>query len=667
MTKEGVVNHEFISNRDFTHSDLYYDFVRNYTSSNYPYKVRPFTIFDQLPESVETKESCEVIKPKTLNLVELFQSVAKSKDQGHLVPLFEELYNNTKSLSLTKTPSGAKILNVKAFNFLSIKQLDLDFDDWKELIISGGNGQGKSSCLEILFFTLTGKNTKKLALDDLKRYGEDNFGTSVTLKLQDNIIEIQRSRKGSESILNLVVNGTKYRSDSVSNTQKYIYELLGVSEKELLLFSYFSTFGYESFTDMSAKPQYEIIAKLAQTEQLDALRDASISKTKEVTKERDSLKFYHDRLVNDLNSKTTLLESLEALSVEPIDVSLLQKEIDDASVKLYGLNNLKTKMDSVVSEHSSTDKVKHLLQKEIDSYKKEVEELASKRKLLLSGKCYTCGQDYSSQNNIDKINLRLKELSITVPPKMKELGELSQKVIELKEKVNTLADKKIQVSTEISKCKDIMQKANQRIGQSTKIAMELGKLDQTKSSITEIEESIENTIAKLSECESILAHCKALDSLLARSGGLVTYLFNNTLELVNARLKALTFDLGFRVKLVFNGELEIKVSGFSAKDTSFNNLSGGERKLVEISLIGAFINTYNTIYNLESGLLGYVFLDETVSYVDSRNIDKVKTILNRINSNIVLITHEINLKNEFDHCILVSKTDEDGSIYQLIS
>ena len=668
LTKDGVTSHKFIPNREFDNCDLYYDFVRNYTTGNYPYKVRKNTIFDALPEEVVTEKLGESVKPKTLNLIELFQSVATDKGLEHLVPLFEGLYQNTKAMNLAKVPSGATLQNVKAVNFLSIKQFNLPFEEWGELLITGSNGVGKSSGIDCVFFALTGKNTKKLTLDELKYYGTESFGVSVTLKIGENIVEVQRGRNGSTSFMNLVINGANYKSDTVVNTQKYLYEMLGVTEKELMLFSYFSTFEYESFADMSAKPQYEIIAKLAQTEQLDALRDASSANTKEVSKEVDGLKFYLDRLNSDLNTKTDLLASLEALATEePVDVSVYQKAIEDSSAKLFELNNKKAAIDTLVSEHASTEKVRSLLFNEIANYKNEVTELISKKSKLADGKCYTCGQSYDSKEELAKIASRMAELGKTVPPKVVELEELTRKTKELKEKVAAIAEQKMAIATEISKCKESMQKSNSMITRATKMASEMGKIDNIRESIVEIERSIDEHSIKLLGATEVLRKYRELDGLLARNGEVVTYLFNNTLETVNAKLKALTHLLDFKVKLVFNGELQIKVSGFSNNVTNFNNLSGGERKLVEISLIGAFINAYNTIYNLKSGLLGFTFLDETISYVDARNIDKVKTILSRIESNIVLITHESSLKTEFTHSMVVTKTDELGSQYTLIS
>lgn len=571
-------------------------------------------------------------------------------------------------MNLAKVPSGATLQNVKAVNFLSIKQFNLPFEEWGELLITGSNGVGKSSGIDCVFFALTGKNTKKLTLDELKYYGTESFGVSVTLKIGENIVEVQRGRNGSTSFMNLVVNGATYKSDTVVNTQKYLYEMLGVTEKELMLFSYFSTFEYESFADMSAKPQYEIIAKLAQTEQLDALRDASSANTKEVSKEVDGLKFYLDRLNSDLNTKTDLLASLEALATEePVDVSVYQKAIEDSSAKLFELNNKKAAIDTLVSEHASTEKVRSLLFNEIANYKNEVTELISKKSKLADGKCYTCGQSYDSKEELAKIASRMAELGKTVPPKVVELEELTRKTKELKEKVAAIAEQKMAIATEISKCKESMQKSNSMITRATKMASEMGKIDNIRESIVEIERSIDEHSIKLLGATEVLRKYRELDGLLARNGEVVTYLFNNTLETVNAKLKALTHLLDFKVKLVFNGELQIKVSGFSNNVTNFNNLSGGERKLVEISLIGAFINAYNTIYNLKSGLLGFTFLDETISYVDAKNIDKVKTILSRIESNIILITHESALKTEFDRIMVVTKTDELGSQYTLIS
>lgn len=666
--EKGVQGHEFISNRDFEHSDLYYDFVKYYTEENYPYKIRPKTFFDKLPENKTTDENGVVVeKTATLNLVELFSTVVKAKEQEQLIPLFEELYTETKQVIVGKVPSKSKILRIEAENFMSIAKMDMGFDDWGQLLITGSNGLGKSACIDSIFFTLTGKNTKKLTLDELKRNGTNNYMTSVTLNINGDTVKITRKRVDSVSTMDLIINGTPYQTDSVTNTQKYVLELLGVTEKELLTFCYFSTFEYESFTSMTAKPQYEIISKLAQTEVLDTLRQASLDKTKSISEDLKTQKFYLDRLLADKKSKESSVETLELVSSEEqVSVEQIQQQIEETSARMSSLNNVKASFDKTVSEYNSSIKVKSMLESELDRYKTEGKTLLEKRAKLAAGKCYTCGQKYNSEKEIADIDSKLLGLKALVPSKMEELKNITSKVNGLKETVNQLSSKKLTVEQDITRCKADLQSFNSKIAKATKIALELGKLTQLRESIEQVQRDIESTQDKVSELESLVANYKNLDKILARDGEMVDYLFNNTLNMLNTKLKQLTLNLGFNVKLSFDKELSIKVSGFLDKPMNFNNLSGGQRKLVEIALIGCFLNAYNEIYSLDKGLIGYTFLDEVVSYVDHSNMEKVFTLLSRMESNVVVITHESSLKNEFDKVIEVTMTTEEGSVYTRI-
>lgn len=104
-------------------------------------------------------------------------------------------------------------------------------------------------------------------------------------------------------------------------------------------------------------------------------------------------------------------------------------------------------------------------------------------------------------------------------------------------------------------------------------------------------------------------------------------------------------------------KMSLKVTLFG-KEKDYVNLSGGEKRRVDIAVMVTLNKIIRKMYNISLGLLGILILDEIFSSLDDSGEENVYNLLeelsNSINS-IYVITHTDELKSYFNNSIVVKK------------
>jgi DNA repair exonuclease SbcCD ATPase subunit len=330
----------------------------------------------------------------------------------------------------------------------------------------------------------------------------------------------------------------------------------------------------------------------------------------------------------------------------------LNKEILKLSDQVVVLSEKRSNINQRITEQSNKKKLNALLTKDISNLKSEVADLQKKKKSLDKHLCYTCNQPFDSKDEEQKIEIRIKEIIILAKSKKEELDNL--KYTEANEED---FDSLRIIEKEIQHVKNESQDLKNKLSRASKVDREKSKVSFYSASVEEVSKTLADNEVLITEVNNELDELKSLEKLLARDGILSNYLLENTCNIINNELSYLLDGSEFSIKLVADKEIKVLVSINNLKEKEYNSLSSGEKKIVEISLIIAFINSYCNIFSLNKGLLGYIFLDEICVYVDSNRLNLVIELLSKCKSNKIVITHENNLKVQFNHKINVEKVN----------
>lgn len=644
---------EFISNYEFEHSDSYYDFI--YVSEFKETYRRKNTYPKLITYKVESKKEDSVLS--NYSLKDVFDFVNKDSEYSDIESDFFALYKDALSISTTLFPNESCLKSIKIKNFMSIKDMDFNFDSWDTLLINGPNGSGKSSIFQSIFFCLTGETSKKLTIDNVVKYGETHMYLELSFSQGDKDFVIVRERKDKVSDLSVLINNVSFKKNTIAETQQLIYEILGVSKDELFLFSYFDSLNYQSFAQLTDSQKYSVISKLSSTDILDTMRNLLKEKISTTTKESSSIQFYLNRLSEDLIKKNKLLSEIQSSSlVVKRNSEEIYKDIEEVDLAIKYLEDQKIIIKNQVDFQNNLSNSIIYCKKELQTMKDQYLLLTKKKASLQNNTCSECGQHYSP-NNIEELLSSLGEKLSSIVNNSKDL------TIKLKD----FESKKVDLKFDLSKFSGLPQLLNKKsilkseLTQSLVDSSQISKQESLTSEIKDIESKTSEYTLKLSEISNELIKLKKIEKIVTRDGIIAKSLLQNSIDNLNSELKNILSFSDLSVKICNDKSYTIKVKLKNEQETLFNNLSNGERKLVEISLIISFINVYSKTFRLNKSILGYVFFDELFTYLDQNNIQVCKEILEDCKSNKLIITHESELKSYFTSTLQLHKSD-DGTI-----
>jgi len=163
------------------------------------------------------------------------------------------------------------------------------------------------------------------------------------------------------------------------------------------------------------------------------------------------------------------------------------------------------------------------------------------------------------------------------------------------------------------------------------------------------EESINNTEKrKLVESENLkLLKQKAQDydvcKFVLSEEGVRSFVVKRLLSMMNASIQQYINDLGMSIRCKFNEYFDEQLSNDKGIEISYWNLSGGERRTVDLACAWAFKDLKRKISGVTSNV---EFFDEYLdSTLDSTGIDKlieqIKCRIDKYNLSVYVISHRV--------------------------
>lgn len=287
-----------------------------------------------------------------------------------------------------------KIVELKSSNIKKIKAVELTIDDKQNVILlTGRNGQGKSSILDSIWYALGGKNA---APERPIRDGEEK--AEIELNLDGYIVTRTFTDKGSY-LKALNKDGAKF-----SNPQEFLDFILGNLSFDPLEFSRMNaknqiqqliTICGEDFSDLDAKKKelteertlvYREMGKLPkhELEVIEQARPLAIQPEESLTELSDILQKAQNQSADFFRAQQTIAENAkkilnfeqqldqiaQAIEILKKENEKLSKEVKDTDVNV---DEIKLRMSNAEEKNRSIAKNKQILQ-ESEAYNKKKNE-----------------------------------------------------------------------------------------------------------------------------------------------------------------------------------------------------------------------------------------------------------------------------------------------------
>ena len=553
--------------------------------------------------------------------------------------------------------------NLSGQNFLSIgnDQILIDFQSGFNLITGKNldnpdrvNGIGKSCIAELFYYALFGKTIrdikKEFIINNITK-GKGAIELTFDVETDNDTQTYTIKRQLKPSSVTLLRGEEDITKDSIANTDKFICDLIGSNPVicrscDILSLS-------DNIPFMAKKPEekrkfindifsLEVFGKMS-NELKNLIREnksdmnISSAKLEEIDNTLETLNRQQEDYQKKVQEREEILEQKRKEIQEKIDetvekivkisitdvsaIQLEQEKYHEAWRKLDG------KIGHVNDAISSKETLRRLKTKEIDKFSSVEDGI----------QCDKCLQDipHTHVEHLEKMKEQYQS----------ELDGIVEEIDELKEQKSQFHTKKEKVQAKVAEFQD---QINESKVTKQKLEGLENSLKQYKDSLNNLkleelpkpnfEESIQNTwVRQNTENDNFrMLKQKSDDYEICKfvlgEEGVRSFVVKRLLSMMNASIQQYINDLGMSIRCKFDEYFDEQLSNDKGKEISYWNLSGGERRTVDLACAWAFKDLKRKISGVSSNV---EWIDEVFdSAFDERGFDLlVELMKQRIDKN----------------------------------
>lgn len=586
---------------------------------------------------------------------------------------------------------------LKGQNFLSVgnDQISVDFQSGFNLITGKNidnpdrvNGIGKSVMAELFYYAQFGKTIREIKKDFIINNitkGKGAIELTFDVETEQDVQTYTIKRQVKPSTVTLLRGEEDITKDSIANTDKFICDLIGSNPVicrscDILSLS-------DNIPFMAKKPEekrkfindifsLEVFGKMS-NELKNLIRDnkgemnISTARLEELNNTLETLNDQQADYLKKVQEREAILEQKRKEIQEKIDetsekiaktsitdvsaIQLEQKKYESAWDKLDG------KIGEVNSQISSKETLKKLHTTKIKKYSSVESDI----------ECDDCLQ------NIPHTHVEVLENKVT--QFKAELDDITTEIEELNSGKSDLMVKKSKIQNKIAEFQDQINEA--------KVTRQ--KLEGLENSLKQYKESMDNL--KLDELpkpafeENIIKTQERHDTerdnflLLKQKSedyevckfvlgeeGVRSFVVKRLLSMMNASIQQYINDLGMSIRCKFDEYFDEQLSNDKGKEISYWNLSGGERRTVDLACAWAFKDLKRKISGVSSNVeFGDEFFD---SAFDGHGFDLlvqlVKQRIDKYNLSFYAISHRKEIEKHITGEILF--LEKEGGVTRRI-
>lgn len=557
------------------------------------------------------------------------------------------------------------IHNIKVKDFKSLYGVhEFNFDKMNGLVkLSGPIGSGKTSIGEALIWGLYG-NVKGQTNPGLVAWNCKACEVELNLTSKDKEVHIIRNIR--EPLI-VEINGKTLSASNKKDTQaileEEVYDIPKLAVTKMCIISFNA---FNSLASMSVGETKQFLDDIFGFKLFSEYTDEVKIERKSQENEAIRLQSVYDENMEQIEHLKQKQISQTTELKQTIDIDALNKKRAEYIEQGIAEKKKKDEFESKIFEEKQSwdDKIKECQDKMTEA-KTLGQQAKSHYNTFKTGICPTCGQKID-QSHIDEYKQKY-EGYINV---YKE-WDVKKKEYE----VNKIAvDKKYYDSIET--CKNNITELKQKI---TNIDAEVKSYndsvqllnDNYDVLIKELEEKIKNIKEQLDKCDMEIAEWNEMNELFSKT--LRYNLLETLIPHINRSIQFFINKLEQNYKIEYDQEFKahIYVDGWD-KEISYNNLSTGQRKSLDLAIIFGILQ--NIIANVDLNIL---FLDELFSNMDvnARNImitllkenmedNKTIFIINHAEMGDDLFSHKIRVHLEKKRIVSVSEKKGEDVIVQ---
>ena len=518
-----------------------------------------------------------------------------------------------------------KINKIEIKNFYSIKNVVLNFDKFKGVVLlegknrdtGGSNGSGKSAIIEAVVWGLFGRTIRKSTEEALIN-SQSKKDCLVRITVNDNVV-IERGKKPTH--LKFIVGDTERTQANALGTQKVIEETLRTNYKVFLASTVFGQQNTMGFVNATPDDKRTIIKNFLNLDDLFALRE--------------SVKYLKSQYSQTIKKQGAVI-SEHGLSIEAYDKKLksLSKLREEVEGK-YDEETLALSLGEVVqSEKDNSDSDWHVkdLNRLIKAEEGRLSELTKKLHNPVDT-CNKCGQKITTPVDEKEVSDAITHSNSMSAKYQRERHQYSNKIKELP--ISSSQYHKVIEYNQLKKESETFE----------------GLREETKEKIQKAHDIKQEYNCRY---ETMRFWEKAFSE-----AGLVKYIIRNILKYLNGKVNFYLSHLSKgKFFLEFDEELKETIT-HQGREVHYISLSGGEKRKIDLAVLLGLQQLLAISSTEESNLM---FFDEIAENLDQDGLDGLYILVSELKKDktLFVITHNNYLKSLLDNVRTLTITKHRG-------
>lgn len=516
-------------------------------------------------------------------------------------------------------------------------------------LIIGKNGEGKSTILDALCFSLFGKPFRNINKSQLIN-SINNKNCLVTIEFSIGKKEYKIIRGIKPNIFEIWCDGEMLNQDAASRDYQKVLEqqILRLNYKTFTQVVILGSASFVPFMQLPSHQRREVIEDILDIKIFSTMNQLLKQKAQETKDEILKIESDIKNARTKVDSQTQLIKTISEAKTDSInkieskitealaDIETNQAEIDNIVQEIDTLKSQITSKEKITQDLEKAKTVKSKLSQKIETCEHHTEFFSD------NDVCPSCSQDIPEEHKskiVQDLNKKVLEHNSQISELESILENLNAKLSNINDIVSQITDKNIELSTKNSTITLLNRQVKQLEAEIEDSKADTSNLDEEKRKLKELAEEAMGKI-KIKTSLSEQRNLEEVASVLLKDTGIKTAIIREYLpamnKLINKYLNSMDAYIHFELDESFN---EIVKSRYRDEFT-YASFSEGEKQKIDL----AVLFTWRQIAKLKNSVnTNLLIMDEIFdSSLDAQGTDLLINLLSQItqDTNVFIISHK---------------------------
>ena len=516
-------------------------------------------------------------------------------------------------------------------------------------LIIGKNGEGKSTILDALCFSLFGKPFRNINKGQLVN-SINGKGCSVEVEFDINGKEYKIIRGIKPNVFEIWQDGEMINQDAASRDYQKILEqqILKLNYKTFTQVVILGSASFVPFMQLPSSQRREVIEDILDIrifstmnqllkEKVQETKDAIATIENEISTAKTKVDAQTQLIKTITEAKTSAIESIVS-KISANSSEILHAEGEIQSI-LSEINTLKASIADKENVSEDIDKAKSIRSKLLQKIEtcEHNTEFFSEHDV-----CPSCSQDIPEEYKegiIKDLNSKLLDNNTKIGELETILTNLNEKLSQINKVVGQITDKNIELSTRNSTVTLLNKQIKELEAETERVKSDTTNLDEEKGKLKDLAKEAIGKIGQKTQLQE-QRNLEDVANILLKDTGIKTAIIREYLpimnKLINKYLQAMDAYIHFELDEAFNESVKSRFRD----DFTYASFSEGEKMRIDLAILFTWRQIAKMKNSVNTNLL---LLDEIFdSSLDTAGTDYFLNLMNQFgeNSNIFVISHK---------------------------